>query len=253
MRFSMRTVATGIMTAAALAVAGIVWGMTVQPVALDLTMTGRGMSAPIRVENDGPNPLPVEVRIVETDFDLNSVRASDRVSEDVLVFPPQVIIPPGETQVFRLQYVGDVESDRSRHYYAEVSQLPIQLPEGQSAIQILYNFQVMVNVASALGGDPQLSVVGGEIATNSEGVPVAAFTIRNDGRNYGYLSRGELTIRHIDASGDEVMRRTLSGNDIQQLIGFGLVGPEMSRRFVSPVELQSADGRIEVSLSQSRR
>ncbi len=253
MRSSVRALASGLTAAAALAVAGIVWAMTVQPVAVDLTMTGRGMSAPVRVENDGPNPLPVEVRIVETDFDLNSVRASDRVSDDILVFPPQAIIAPGETQVFRLQYVGDPGSERSRHYYAEVSQLPIELPEGQSAIQILYNFQVMVNVASATGGQAQLSVSSGEIATDGEGRPVAAFTVENAGLNYGYLSRSELTIRHLDPSGRELMRRTLAPNDIQQLIGFGLVGPQMSRRFVSPIQLESSEGSVEVSLSQRGR
>ncbi|MBN8551626.1 MAG: molecular chaperone [Caulobacterales bacterium] len=253
MRSSVRALASGLAAVAALALAGIVWAMTVQPVAVELTTTGRGMSAPIRVENDGPSPLPVEVRIVETDFDLSSVRASDRLSDNILVFPPQAIIPPGETQVFRLQYVGEPDPDTSRHFYAEVSQQPVELPEGQSAIQILYNFQVMVNVASATAGQPQLSVSGTEIATNGEGQPVAAFTVRNDGRNYGYLSRTEITIRHNDPAGREVLRRTLSSNDIQQLIGFGLVGPLMSRRFVVPIQLESSEGTVEVTLSQRGR
>jgi P pilus assembly chaperone PapD len=95
--------------------AGVVFAMTVQPVAVDLRMAGRESSAPIRVENNGPNPLPVEIRIVETDFGPDTVRASDRVTDDVIAFPPQAIIPPGGTQVFRLQYVGDPAAERSRH------------------------------------------------------------------------------------------------------------------------------------------
>jgi P pilus assembly chaperone PapD len=206
----------------------------------------------VRVENNGPNPLPVEIRIVETDFTPETVGASDRASEDIMAFPPQAIIPPGETQVFRLQYVGDPSSDRSKHYYAEVAQLPVELPEGQSAIQILYNFQVMVNVASLTAGNPALTVLSAEIVQNAEGKNVAAFTVRNSSLNYGYLSTGSLTIRHTDAAGKETVRRTLASNDIQQTIGFGLVGPEMTRKFVSPVEVGSADGRVEVTLSTPR-
>ena len=232
--------------------AGAVAAMTVQPVAVDLRMAGRENSAPIRVENNGPNPLPVEVRIVETDFSAESVRASDRPTDDIIAFPPQAIIPPGATQVFRLQYVGDPDGDRSRHYYAEVAQQPVELPEGQSAIQILYNFQVMVNVASIIAGDPQLSLVGSEIATNSDGKPVVAFTVQNAGRNYGYLSQGALTIRHTDASGRETLQRTMSANEIQQNIGYGLVGPEMSRRFITAIELETADGQLEVSYTPGR-
>lgn len=248
----MRYLIGGLAAAATLFIVGVVTAMTVQPVVVDLRMAGREMSAPMRVENNGPNPLPVEVRMVETDFSPTTVGASNRASEDVLVFPPQAIIPPGETQVFRLQYVGDVASERSKHYYAEVAQLPVELPEGQSAIQILYNFQVMVNVASSLGGNPDLTIESTEITQNAEGKNVAAFTVRNASRNYGYLSSGSLTIRHTDAAGSETVRRTLSGPDIQQMIGFGLVGPEMTRRFTSPVEVGSPDGRVEATLTMPR-
>ena len=248
----MRHLIGGIAAALSLLVVGVVAAMTVQPVVVDMRMSGREMSAAVRVENNGPNPLPVEVRIVETDFGPDTVRASDRLSDDVIAFPPQSIIPPGETQVFRLQYVGDPASEQSKHYYAEVAQLPVELPEGQSAIQILYNFQVMVNVASVIAGDPVLTIESAEIVQNAEGKNMAAFTVRNSGRNYGYLSSGSLTLRHTDASGAETVRRTLSSNDIQQMIGFGLVGPEMTRRFVSPVEVGSADGQVEATLTMPR-
>ncbi|GAA0647649.1 molecular chaperone [Brevundimonas lenta] len=248
----MRRILASLGVVLGLFIVSAVAAMTVQPVVVDMKMTGREMSAPVRVENNGPNPLPVEIRIVETDFGPDSVRASDRLSEDVVAFPPQAIIPPGETQVFRLQYLGDPGSFKSKHYYAEVAQLPVELPEGQSAIQILYNFQVMVNVASPIGGDPVLTIEDASVVQNDAGKNVIAFTVRNAARNYGYLSANRLTFVYRDAAGQEVLRRTLTSNDIQQMIGFGLVGPEMSRRFISPIEVDTADGKAEVSLASSR-
>ena len=59
----------------------------------------------------------------------------------------QAMIQPGQTQTFRVQYVGDPDLARSKHYYVTVAQLPVQMPQGQSAIQILYNFQVLVSVS----------------------------------------------------------------------------------------------------------
>lgn len=241
----------GGLVAAVVAFAASVAAMSVQPVVVDLRMAGREMSAPVRVENTGPNPLPVEVRIFETEFLPDTVRASDRTSEDVMVFPPQAIIPPGETQVFRFQYVGDTDVDRSRHFYAEVAQLPVELPEGQSAIQILYNFQIMVNVASVLAGGPELSITDASIVER-DGRHFIGFTVNNAARNYGYLSHNRLTFVYRDAAGQERLRRTLSPNDIQQMIGFGLVGPEMSRSFVSPIEVPGAEGSVEVILASER-
>lgn len=252
MKFSWRSFAALAAAGLILGAGGGVQAMTVQPVAADLSTAGRDTSAPIRVENNGPNPLPVEVRLVETDFTPDGVRASDRSTDDVIAFPPQAIIPPGGTQVFRLQYVGEPAAEHSKHYYAEVAQLPVELPEGQSAIQILYNFQVMVNVASPTAGPPDLSVVSTEIATNADKKPVVAFTVKNGARNYGYLSANSLTIRQVGADGKELMRKTLAANDIQQQIGFGLVGPETTRRFVTPILLDSTDGKLEVTLGRSR-
>jgi fimbrial chaperone protein len=253
MGFPFRRIVAGLGAAAVIAFAGVVAAMTVQPVVVDLRMAGRNTSAPIRVENTGPNPLPVEIRLVETDFSDGGVRASSQVTDDLISFPPQAIIPPGQTQVFRIQYVGDPESARSRHFYAEVAQLPVELPEGQSAIQILYNFQVMVNVASVVAGDPSLSVTSAEIVQNPEGKSVAAFSVANSSGNYGYLSSHPLTIRHLDAQGAELSRHSLSGNEIQQQIGFGLVGPETTRQFVTPLELTSSEGRLEVTLGRRGR
>lgn len=46
-----------------------------------------------------------------------------------------------------------------------------------------------------------------------------------------------------------MLRRTLSDSDIQQMIGYGLVGPETSRKFVAPIDLENPDGTAEVTLS----
>lgn len=233
--------------------------MTVQPVILDLKMAGRDMGGQIRVQNTGTTPLPVEIRLVEAELLPDTVKASDRPTDDLIALPTQAIIPPGATQAFRIQYIGDPEVDHSRHYYAEVAQLPVEVPGGQSTIQILYNFQAMVNVASITAGDPDLSVESAEIiqpalpanaAPDSPKPPARiAFTVHNAGRNYGYLSSGSLTLVQRDAAGKEMFRRTLGDSDVQQMIGFGLIGPETSRKFIAPIDLESPEGTAEVTLS----
>jgi fimbrial chaperone protein len=228
--------------------------MTVQPVVLDLRMVGRNTGGQIRVENTGTNPLPVEIRLLEANLRLDGVGASDRLTEDLVAIPSQAIIPPGATQAFRIQYVGNPEAPTSRHYYAEVAQTPVAVSGGQSTIQVLYNFQAMVNVASAVAGPPVLSIESAEIAHPTAAGPARiAFTVHNAGPNYGYLSNSAITLVQRNAAGQELFRRTMSGSDIQQQIGFGLVGPNTSRKFVAPIDLPSGDGTAEVRMSRSAR
>jgi fimbrial chaperone protein len=237
--------------AAALAVCGGVGtaiAMTVQPVIINLTTSGRGMSQVISVENTFANPLPVEIRVDELSLDSGGVHSTGKDPGDLLVFPAQALIQPGQTQAFRVQYVGDPDLARSKHYYATVAQLPVKLPEGQSAIQILYNFQVLVSVAPQ-GAKPALKVEGAEVGHNAAGKPVPVITLSNDSTAHGYLSKGRLRIVQRDGAGKEIFRRALSGPEIQQTIGFGLVGAGQTRKVAVPVELPAEGGKVEAEFN----
>jgi P pilus assembly chaperone PapD len=228
--------------------------MTVQPVILDLKSLGRDTGGQIRVENTGTTPLPVEVRLVDAELLPDAVKASDRLTDDLIAIPSQAIIPPGATQAFRIQYVGDPEVPQSKHFYAEVAQQPVEVPGGQSTIQVLYNFQAMVNVASATAGEPKLSVEGAQVVQPKADAPARiAFTVHNAGDNYGYLSNGSVDLVQRNAAGEEIFHRNLNRSDVQQMIGFGLVGPETSRTFVAPIDLEQSGGTAEVKISGNSR
>jgi fimbrial chaperone protein len=226
----------------------VAYAMTVQPVVINLTTSGRGMTQVVTVENTFANPLPVEMRIEELALEEAGVKGTGKDPGDLLIFPAQALIQPGQTQTFRVQYVGDPELARSKHYYATVAQLPVKLPEGQSAIQILYNFQVLVSVAPT-GVKPALKVESGMIARNQAGKPVPAVMVSNASTAHGYLSNGRLRIVQRDPAGREVFKKTLSGPEIQQTIGFGLIGAGQTRRVMIPVELPSEGGSVEAQFT----
>lgn len=226
--------------------------MTVQPVVIDLSTAGRGMSSVVTVQNTFTNPLPVEMRIEELTFDENGAHGTGKDPGDLLVFPPQALIPPGQTQTFRVQYVGDPALTKSKHYYVTVAQLPVKLPQGQSAIQILYNFQVLVSIAPP-GVKPALHIVSAEIGKNDKGQPVPVITVTNDSAAHGYLSNGRLRIVETDTAGKEIFRKVIPGPEIQQTIGFGLVTSGQTRRIAVPVVLPSDGGKVEVQFTPENR
>jgi fimbrial chaperone protein len=231
-----RFVAAAAAAVSALAIAGAVVAMTVQPVVVDLTTSGRGMSQALTVENTFTNPLAVEMRVEDLNLTTTGVESANKDSGDLLVFPPQTLIQPGQTQSFRVQYVGDPRLARSKHYYVTVAQLPVQLPEGQSAIQILYNFKVLVSI-SPDSAKPALKVDSARVGKNAAGKPVPSITVSNTSNAHGYLSKGRLRLIVKNSADREVLRRTLSGPEIQQTIGFGLIGAGQTRQIMVPVEI----------------
>jgi P pilus assembly chaperone PapD len=226
--------------------------ITVQPVVIDLQTSGRQMSQVVTVENTFSTPLTVEMRVDQLSFDEAGAHSTGKDPGDLLVFPPQAIIAPGDTQTFRVQWVGDPDLKQSKHYYVTVAQLPVQLPAGQSAIQILYNFQVLVSVKPT-GGKPDLKIVGEEVGHDSKGNPVPVVMVENDSNTHGYLSQGRLHIVERDASGKEIFQKTLLGPEIQQTIGFGLIAPGQKRRVVVPVTLPAEGGKVEAQFTPDTR
>jgi fimbrial chaperone protein len=226
--------------------------MTVQPVVVDLQTSGRAMTQVITVENTFANPLPVELRVEELSFDESGIHNTGKDPGDLLIFPPQALIQPGQTQSFRVQWVGDPDLKTSKHYYITVAQLPVELPEGQSAIQILYNFQVLASISPA-GAKPNLTLRTSEIGRNEAGKPIAVVTVSNDSAAHGYLSQGRLKIVEKDAAGKVVFQRTMAGPEIQQTIGFGLIAPHQTRRVSIPVELPTMEGSVEAQFTPEAR
>lgn len=222
--------------------------MTVQPVVIDLATAGRTMGDVIIVENTFDRPLAVELSVQTLELGEDAIRPTGEDTGELAVFPPQASIQPGERQSFRVQYVGDPQLASSRHFFVTVAQLPVQEASGQSNIQLLYNFQVLVSVSPA-GTKPTITVAAAEIGRNAEGVPVPVITARNASAGHGYLSRGRLQIVQQDAGGAEIFRQDLSGPEIQQSLGYGLIGGGQSRRVTLPVPLPSAEGTVTVRYS----
>ena len=226
--------------------------MTVQPVVVDLTAAGRQMSAVVTVENSFATPLPVEITGVEATVSETGLTATATPTNDLLIFPPQALIAPGQTQSFRIQWVGDPALPVSRHFFVTVAQLPVTLPQGQSAIQILYNFQVVVSVAPP-GGRPHIVVDHTAIENTPDGKhhPVLFFT--NNSNTHGYVSRGRLRILQRDAQGHEIFRRSYTPAENLQTIGFGLVAAGRLRRLPVDVDLPSGEGTVEAEYTPEAR
>ena len=223
---------------------------SVSPMVIDLQTTGRNVVGNISVNNTSDKPLTMEIAPVALEPTSDGLKPGQSSIDDLLVVPPTALIPPGQTQTFRVQWVGNPAPASSHHYYVGINQLPVKLPEGQSAVQVVYNFQVLVSVG-ATNGKAALAIQSAAIGQN-EGKPAPTITVSNPGTTYGYVSQHALKLVETDPSGKEVFNRTLTGNDFQQLVGYGLVATGQTRTMVLPIELPSATGTLTATLLDER-
>jgi P pilus assembly chaperone PapD len=234
----------GLMLLASVLAPAAVNAMTVQPVVINLTTGGRGMTQVLTVTNNFSYPLAVELRVEDLVIEASGVRSTGKDSGDLVIFPPTALIRPGQTQTFRVQYVGSQALARSKHFYVNVAQLPVKQQQGQSAVQVLYNFQVLASVSPA-GAKPAVKVDRASIERTGDGKFVPAITFSNPSSAHGFIANGRIRIVQKDASGKELFRREMSAPEVQQVIGYGLMGAGQVRKVTLPIELPGGGGTVE--------
>lgn len=99
----------------------------VQPLIAYLTPSGAGSSTKLVLSNTEATPITLELTPLSVTVGPDG--QAERVPEDsdLLVFPPQTIIPPGREQVVQVRYVGAPDIATARIYGVRISQLPVAM------------------------------------------------------------------------------------------------------------------------------
>lgn len=221
--------------------------MSVSPVVFDLEASGRNARGQLRVLNTAATDIPVAITVYEAKLSPAGEVTTEPADDDFVIFPFQAVIGAGETQVFRVQFLGDPDLAKSKSYIFSVAQQPVELPEGVSGIQILYNFEVVGSVAP-IGGEPGLDYLSSEFTTDAEGNRRAELSVKNPTNTHAYLSGTRLELIARDESGQTVWTETWRPQDIAQTVGIGLVQPGMERKFVLPFDLKEGGTTLEAKI-----
>lgn len=220
--------------------------MSVSPTHIEMTSAGSGSRTQIVVQNDSDAPLPVEAVIKQLSVDENGVQKTSDGSQNFLVFPPQTMIPAGGTQVFRVSWVGEPMLRASESYVITIAQLPVKMQTKPNQVQVVMAFGVVINVAPP-EGSAALRLVGSDVARGKDGKNNLVVTVENPANVHALLPKATI---HLAANG---WSKTLTPQQLEQLVGIGLVQPGKRRRFVLHVPLPANVSRVEAKLNYPGR
>ncbi len=222
--------------------------MTVSPMQVEMSSTGNRASARITVINNSAIPLPVEAVLERLILDENGKQKTQTAGEEFLILPMQAMIPPGGTQNFRVQWLGEPLLAQSQSYMLFINQIPVKLPQGQSGVQVVTGMGVMVNVAPPKAA-PALNVVATSITTDKQGRRYPSIVVENPTNAHALLPKTNV---HL-SSGN--WSNTITAAVLEERMGIGLVQPGRRRKFVLPVELPEGITHVNarVEYSETRR
>lgn len=219
--------------------------MTVSPLQVEMTSVGARSRGQVSVLNNSNQPLPVEAVLLRLKLDEAGKAHTSPAGEEFLIMPPQAIIPPGATQNFRVQWLGEPDLAKSESFVLSLNQVPVKL-SGPSAVQVVMGLGVMINVAP-LQGMPALKVVSTGVASDKSGKRRPTITVENVSNLHALLPQGTIEL----ASG--TWSTTLPPQSISDDVGIGLVQPGQRRKFTLPVDLPAGVTSVQASVVFDRR
>lgn len=242
--------------------------LAVEPLFLEVAP---GQSVAIRARNTSQKPMTLELEIARRHVDKNGVQTRTPADNDFIAIPPQAVVPPLGSQVFRLQSLptGGIES---KSYFVTVHQLPVKLddiPGGGAQLQMVFAFDVAVHtVPPGAEAKPVLISAGlsqttiappkeaaapandrGDSADRIE-VPAVEITLKNAGTKYLYLQNLDFVASGTDQSGAKVNLPSWDQTAIIDAAGVTLVEPGAERTFKLPLRNTPALKSVSVEIRQ---
>ena len=199
--------------------------MGFQPMDMELTSAGSGARTQFYVSNDSAAAVAVEITVDALSYTEDGKQVTKEISgNDLLILPVTASIPPGASQTFRVQWVGDPELKASQSFMVHANQLPVRDTSGKSRIQVVQGFGAILNVAPA-NGAADLKLLKATPAKGPKGGPALSILVENPTNTHALIANTAL-----HAGG-----QTINADTMRSTVGIGVVAPGKKRRFLVPL------------------
>ncbi len=244
-----------------------------EPMVIDLTPTGTGSREVVRVINDSNSIMAVQVSVVTRIPDLTGKEQREDAEDDFLVYPPQIILRAGQTQVVRVQWLGTPVVQTEQAYRIIAEELPVKFSSTPGAsVKLLLRY---VDTVYIVPKKPKSNLVIEKVeevylkrppktkktkANTRQEAKVKkvhsnkkkrylAITIRNVGNAHTFPSKLSLQVRSSASS--RVV--TLSGKQVKDEISDENILAGYARRFFLPWPKGLAMGQLSAILTYTEK
>lgn len=212
-------------------------GFRLSPPTVEFRPSGGDMVKNFYVTSTGDEPVAVQVTINRWEIAPDGTETNPSEDEDFLVYPPQMIIQPGNEQVIRVTWVGEGDISKEQAYRAVFEQVPVNLTEinqqveGQGSISLSVIFKYVAAVyLTPEGAKPEVLIESSELQENPDGTKSLVLVFNNAGNARGFLTD---KIVRLTSSASPSTSVSIPGSDIRDDNG-AIILAGNKRRFVLP-------------------
>jgi fimbrial chaperone protein len=159
------------------------------PMSQSIDLSSGRKGAQFLIENEGKTNIAVELTVKER------VMAEDgtetlKDTKEVTVFPPQIIIPPGEKRTIRASFLSKDEIKVEKNYRVIAEQLPLKVDE---KIKNKSGIQMLMKYVAALYATPEDAKSSVKVVSYSTSGGILTLGLENSGDKHQLINNPVLT------------------------------------------------------------
>ncbi|BFM38518.1 fimbria/pilus periplasmic chaperone [Synechocystis sp. LKSZ1] len=205
------------------------------PMEMQFTPSGGGVNRSFLVQSAGDKPIAVQITIVKRQMAVDGAEVRTDAEEDFIIYPPQIILQPNQTQSVRVTWLGESSPTKELAYRIIAEQVPIESIESQPTesktervanIKVLFKYEGTIYITPS-NASPQIILQTAESLVEKDRTQLV-LNFENQGTAHQLLNSLKVTLTSND--GKTV---TLQGEQLKGVIGENILAGN-KRRFVLP-------------------
>jgi fimbrial chaperone protein len=224
----------------ALAALPFLMAFSFAPMSQSIDLGDKQKATQFLIENTTPEKIAVELSVRSRSMDEQGVETQAETKE-ITIFPPQLIVPPGEKRTIRVSWNGPLELSTEKNFRVIAEQLGLKVDEktkNKSGIKMLMKYVAALYVTPDNAG-PELKV----LSHKSDG-KILELTLENKGTKHQILGEPQLSFE-IDGK-----KKTLKAEDLKGLPGENVLAGT-KRTFRVPSSLQiPANTKLSIKVNE---
>ncbi len=126
-------------------------GLNLEPLSREFSPDGRGRQQTFRVHNNQSDEIAVRLRMFSRGLEIDGSERREDINDEFTVFPQQMVLAPGQTQVIRVQWNGETSVERERAFRLLVEQVPVEdrrgeVDEGRDGLSLSFMYRYLASV-----------------------------------------------------------------------------------------------------------
>lgn len=171
------------------------------PMSKTFAPAGTQATQSYEIINDGKEKVAIEMSVVTRQMELNGAETYQDANQDFLIYPPQILLKPGEVQAVQVTWLGNPQPKEELAYRLVAKQLPIDLtspsqdvakPVGQLRVLMSYMGSLYIRPTNT---KPNVVLQSIALQKNAKGTSEIVLMLKNEGTARAALRKFNLSLK----------------------------------------------------------